>query len=277
MIVKPKAIPLTSFDNLKLHSQVWHIPKCKAVVALVHGIGEHCGRYYHVAEFLNKHKISMIALDLRGHGISQGKRGHTPNYEAWMKDLSTFLELVKKMYKKTPLFLYGHSLRGNLALNYVLRHQINISGVIASSPELRLSFKLPRWKLHAAEVLNIIWPSLTMNNDLKASDLSHDSVVIKNYLEDPLVHKKISARTFKSFMVAGEWAIKHASELTQDCFVLHGTHDRITSHEASRQFCLKAGNTCTFQTFDKDYHELHNDTHKEEVLKAITTWIEHHL
>jgi len=118
----------------------------KAIICLVHGMGEHSGRYAHVADRLTNAGYSLIALDLRGHGKSPGPRGDIPSYKAFMWDISSLLEISNKKFPQIPSFLYGHSLGENLVLNYVLRNKPRVKGVIATGPWFHLAFEPPAFK-----------------------------------------------------------------------------------------------------------------------------------
>lgn len=146
-----------SFDGLQLFGQSWQSEtKSRAVICLVHGMGEHSGRYGHVADRLTQAGYSVFAFDLRGHGKSPGPRGHTPSYEALMQDISSLLEVANKQFSQLPSFLYGHSLGGNLVLNYVIRRQPKLKGVIVTGPWLRLAFEPSRFKIILAQITNYV-------------------------------------------------------------------------------------------------------------------------
>ncbi|GAG77006.1 unnamed protein product [marine sediment metagenome] len=146
--MKHSEFEFKTFDGLSLFAQSWQ-PESQpqAVICLIHGMGEHSGRYAHVADRLTKAGYTIFTFDLRGHGKSEGPRGHTPSYEALMQDISSLLEVANKQFPQLSSFLYGHSLGGNLVLNYILRHQPQLEGVIVSDPWLRLAFEPPRFKL----------------------------------------------------------------------------------------------------------------------------------
>jgi len=135
-------------DELQLFGQSWQPEdRPRAAICLVHGMGEHSGRYGHVADRLTQAGYSVFAFDLRGHGKSLGPRGHTPSYRTLLNDINSLLNEVDKNFPELPLFLYGHSLGGNLVLNYVLRRQPKFKGVIVTGPWLRLAFEPPRFKI----------------------------------------------------------------------------------------------------------------------------------
>jgi len=146
--MKHSEFKFKTFDGLLLFAQSWQ-PKnqTKAVVCLVHGMGEHSGRYTYLVDRLIQTGYTVLTFDLRGHGRSPGQRGHTPSYEALLQDISSLLEVANERFPQRPSFLYGHSLGGNLVLNYVLRRQTQLKGVIATDPWLRLAFEPPRFKI----------------------------------------------------------------------------------------------------------------------------------
>jgi alpha-beta hydrolase superfamily lysophospholipase len=244
------------------------------VVCLVHGLGEHSGRYVHVVGSLIQAGYTLISFDIRGHGKSEGQRGHIPSYDALMKDVSSLLEVVNEQFPQLPFFLYGHSLGGNLVLNYVLRCQSHLKGVIVTAPWLRLAFEPPAFKIALGKITNYIWPSFSQKNGLDTKALSHVPEVVYAYENDPLVHDRISARMFISIYQAGYWALEHASEFSLPLLLVHGGDDKIISVEASREFAGKITENGTFKIWDNLYHEIHNEPEKEEVFKFLIDWLD---
>lgn len=152
-------------DGLTMLGRVWQTTGTpKGIVNLVHGLGEHTGRYAHIAEALTKIGYNLIGFDLRGHGLSEGKRGHTPDYDYIMDDVELFLEKSSEFFgSDQPHFLYGHSLGGTIVLNYALRRKPALKGVISTDPALRLSFEPPKLKLIMGKVMADLMPSFSMN------------------------------------------------------------------------------------------------------------------
>jgi len=256
-----------------LFTQCWEPETIPAgVVCVVHGLGEHSGRYAHVAEFLHRFNLATLAIDLRGHGRSPGYRGHVASYELLMGDLGCLLEEAARRYAGARRFLFGHSLGGNLVLNYVLRCRPQLAGVAVTAPALRLAFKPPAWKLAWAHLVCRIWPTWSTTNELEVAGLSRDPAVLKAYREDPLVHNRISARLAIELLRAGQWALEHAAEFSVPLLLMHGNADRLTSVDASHEFAAKAGHRYTVVFWDGFYHELHNDQGKEKVLTVLGDW-----
>ncbi len=261
-------------DGPLLYVQGWQPElKPRANVCLIHGLGEHSGRYSHVADFLNRNGYALLAADLRGHGKSGGKRGHTPSYEALMNDISHLLREAERRYPDCPVFLYGHSMGGNLVINYALRRRSRLNGVIASAPLLRTVSEPSTWKMTIGRIMRIVWPAFSTSNDLDDNDLSRITAVVQAYRDDPLVHDRVTAR-FLDIKKAGLWALEHASEFPVPLLLMHGDADRITSAQASCEFADRAGDCCTLKIFSGLYHEIHNEPEKEDVFTWLLEWLE---
>lgn len=266
---------LETRDGQQLFGRVWQ-PESQpvGVVNLVHGLGEHSGRYHHLAGALVGAGFALVSFDLRGHGCSGGPRGHAPSHELVFEDIDSLLRESARRYPGVPSFLYGHSLGGNLVLNYGLRRQPGLAGVIATSPWLRLAFAPPAWKVMIGRLMDRLVPRFTLPSGIDPVDLSHDPAVVSAYVNDPLVHDRLSARLGVGALENGQWALEHAGEFSLPLLLLHGGADRCTSADASREFARKAGSRCTLKIFDGLYHELHNEYEREEVISLIINWLE---
>ncbi len=263
----------TSADGLPLVGRCWEpADEPRAVVCLVHGLGEHCGRYAHVAAAMSEAGYALLACDKRGHGRSGGKRGHVPSYDALMDDIGLLLGQAEQRFPGRPRFLYGHSLGGNEVINYALRRQADLAGVISTSPGLRPGFRAAPLRVALARLMNRLWPAYTEANGLELAALSRDPAVVAAYQADPLVHDRLSARLGVGLLDAGEWAMAHAAEFPVPLLLMHGTADRLTSHEASQEFAAKAPN-CTLKLWEGLYHETHNEPEKMEVIGCVIEWL----
>jgi len=273
--MKHNEFKFKTFDGLQLFAQSWQ-PESqpKAVICLVHGMGEHSGRYVHVADSLTQAGYALISFDLRGHGKSEGQRGHTPSYEALMRDISSLLEIANRQFSQLSLFLYAHSLGGNLVLNYVLRHQPQLKGIIVTGPWLRLAFELPPFKIIFGKIVNHLLPAFSQKSGLDTKVLSHDPEVVHAYRNDPLVHDHITARMFIGIYQSGHWVLEHASEFSLPLLIMHGGADKITSVKASSEFANKISENCTLKIWDGLYHEIHNEPEKEEFFKFLIDWLD---
>ena len=260
--------------KLSLKGQYYEPKNSNAVVILVHGMGEYSRRYERtVVPLLLKSSIAVISYDQFGHGHSQGQKGHHPGYYYLLDSIEHLISKAAVLFPLKPVFLYGHSMGGNVVINFTLRRTHHLKGVIATSPFLRLAFDPPGWKLFFGKWIDKIYPSLTMPNELDLQFLSKDQEEIAAYKNDPLIHDKVSTRYSLKMMKTGEWAIHHASSLTTPMLLMHGTKDQITSHLASKEFADNAKGMVTYVPVENGYHELHHDLEKDMVLARICDWI----
>jgi alpha-beta hydrolase superfamily lysophospholipase len=260
------------FRNFSIHCRYFPTASPKAMVILVHGMGEHLERYSRsVIPILNQYGASVLAYDNIGHGQSSGKRGHCPSYEALQDLLGEIISLAKTEAPQLPLFLYGHSMGGNLVLNYGLRTG-NIDGIIASSPYLRLAFEPPKWKMGLGRFLLGILPGITLPTGLDPNAISQQATEVAAYKNDPLIHDKVSPMFSFPIMEAGEWAINEAQNLKTPTLLIHGTADALIDYGATEAFHAKC-NASTLHLIDKGYHELHHDLKRVQFLKHIGDWL----
>ena len=245
----------------------------KAVVCLVHGIGEHTLRYVNVADAFTKEGYVLFGADLRGHGNSGGLRGHFPSIEAVLQDIDLLLNQARKLYPGLPLILYGHSLGGILVLHYVLKRKPVIKGVIATSPALHNALEKQQAKVMAAKILGSLIPSVTIASGLDVNAISHDKEVATIYNNDPLVHNKMSLGFGKIMLSVSPWTLEHAGEFTLPLLLMHGKSDSIALPSSSIEFAAPLNKICKLVLWEDAFHELHNETIKEEVFKTMTDWI----
>lgn len=244
----------------------------RAVVIMVHGLGEHIQRYNHWAEKFKKEGIAFAGVDLPGHGRSDGTRGNIKNYIVLAEMIDILISSCKQTFPGVPLYIYGHSLGGGIVLDYILRRNPGIKGAIVTSPWLRLAFEPSKFKLALASVMKYILPGLIQPSGLNVSHISHDITVVEKYNADPLVHGKISVSLFNAAMNAGSYSLIHASGLKIPVLLMHGSDDQICSPDGSREFAAKSGKV-VLKIWDGGYHELHNEPFQEEVFKYIINWM----
>jgi len=261
-------------DGLWLYAQGWRPEtELKGVICLVHGLGEHSGRYGHLATFLNQAGYALLAFDLRGHGKSEGQRGHAPSYAALLDDIAHLLEEAAKRYPHRPRFLYGHSLGGNLVIMYALRRRPQLAGVIATGPLFRPAFEPPAWKMALARIMYRLWPTLSLPNGLDRQALSRDPEVVRGYNDDPLVHDRLSARLGMDMLQAGLWSLGRAAEFPLPLLLMHGGADRVCSPQASREFAAQVGHRCALRIWEGFYHEIHNESEQGAVFGYLLEWL----
>ncbi|MDX2250474.1 MAG: alpha/beta hydrolase [Bacteroidia bacterium] len=246
----------------------------KAVICLVHGHGEYTGRYHYVAKLMNDAGICVIGFDNFGHGKTLGKRGVVPSYEAIMTALKDLLAEAEKRWPGKPRFLYGHSMGGNFVINYALRFQPSLAGVIATSSWLKLAINPPAIQLFLAKITMKIAPGFTQSTKLDAGLISRDPVEADRYRNDPMIHDKMGAVLFFSTYNAGLWAMDHANQFPCPLLIHHGTGDKITSWQASETFANTAGGgDVTLKLWEGLYHETQYEPEKDTVIGVSRDWI----
>ncbi len=261
--------------GLKLSGQSYETKNAKGVVLLVHGMGEYARRYERsVIPVLLDNSIAIMAYDQFGHGDTEGKKGHHPGYGCILDALEELLKKAKQMYPDLPVFLYGHSMGGNVVINYALKRPQGLSGLIATSPFLNLAFSPPAWKMAFGRIIDKIYPSLTMPNELDLQALSKDQDEINTYASDPKIHDKVSTRFSLEFIEKGEWALENAASLKLPMLLLHGTKDRITSHQASEEFAKRAAKHVELHLIENGFHELHHDVERQILFDTICDWLQ---
>ncbi len=244
----------------------------RAVVILVHGLGEHIQRYSNWAGLFNETMIGFAGVDLPGHGRSAGKRGHIKNYKQTDEMIDILLNECRKTFPGIPLFLYGHSLGGGIVLDYLIRKDPKIKGAIVTSPWLKLSFEPNASRVKLARIIKNIFPGMIQHSGLIVDHISHDQKVVDAYRNDPLIHDKVSVSLFYSAMTAAASALKNAASLKKPLLLMHGTDDHICSPEGSREFASMA-NSVELKLWEGGYHELHNDLYRHEMFNYIIGWI----
>ena len=270
----PKSFSWETPDKLTLVGQTWKTPqKEKAVIVLVHGLGEHCIRYQHLVDFFNNAGISIVSFDLRGHGQSEGLRGHAPSYDVICDDIQAVLDGTRERFPNIPVFFYGHSLGGALVLYFLLKRKPELRGAIITSPALASGTPVPPAKMFAAKVMNRIAPTFSLPNGLDRSGLSRDPEVEIKYSSDPKVHNMISARLGMELIANGQYILDHANEFKLPILLMQGSADRIVNVQKTIELSKKVPASTTFKLWEGYYHELHNEPERLDVMKYELSWL----
>lgn len=252
----------------------------KAVLALIHGLGEHTGRYVHVGKTMTDAGYALVGFDLRGHGKSGGARGHFPTLTAVIQDMRQFFKYLVQRYPDIPHFLYGHSLGGLLSLSYALQYNTGLNGVMVTGVALRSPLQSQKGKIAMVNVLGSLLPAVTLPSGLDATTISRDADVVKKYVNDPLVHDKTSLGLGKAAIKAIEYCFAHAQEFKPPLLIMHGAADKLTYPSGSEDFAKLASENnkdVTLKLWDGLYHEVHNEPEKAEVFKVMIEWLDKHL
>jgi acylglycerol lipase len=263
-----------SKERKKIYAQSWGPDqKPSLVVNIIHGFGEHSGRYARWAELFTEKNIAVLASDLTGHGKSEGKRGHIKNYQVFLDQIDLQLEKSQELFPLTGRILYGHSMGGNLVINYAMSKEPAIKGLIASSPWLMLTFEPPSYLLLLSTILKPLFPGLRVKSNIDNAARSHDPAINQAAKDDPLMYGMISLRLFDQISRKGLYAMRNVFKINRPFLLMHGNADRLTSHEASIAIVTNTSKLTQLKIWDGLYHELHNEFEYKEIFDYIMNWL----
>ena len=246
----------------------------RGVVVVVHGLGEHAGRYDHVARQLNAWGFAVRGYDQCGHGESNGARGSLPTDTRLLDDLADIVDSTRaRMRKDTPLILLGHSMGGLVVGRFVSLGLRKVDGLVMSSPALDAGMNA--FQKFLVSVLPKIAPDLRVGNGVKPQFVSHDPAVVAAYKADPLVHDRISARLARFIAEAGPQTLALAAQWTVPTLLMYAGDDRLLNADGSRAFAkLAPKNVVTTQCFDTLYHEIFNELDAKPVFATLKQWLD---
>ncbi len=260
--------------GLDLFYQSWLPDRpARAVVVIVHGHGEHSGRYANVVAQLVPQGFAIYALDHRGHGRSPGQRGYANSMAEFRGDVGALVQLAAAAHPGLPLFIFGHSLGGLIGLDYILHHPEGLRGAVISAPAVGQVGVAPIL-LAVGRVLSRVWPTFSMSAGLDVNAISRDPQAVAAYQNDPLVHGLGTARLATAVMDTAVWCQANAHTLQLPLLMIHGAADTITSPADSRRFFDNAASPDkTYIAYDGGYHESHNDLHHAQMVADLSAWL----
>lgn len=264
---------IESADGTKLSYRAWPRAGAAISLAVVHGLGEHARRYERFALGMSRHGFATFAVDLRGHGKSPGQRGHVDSWSQWIDDVAAFVAHVEGVAggEVVPL---GHSFGGAAMLSTVLARKLpKAKRFIVSSPALRLKVQVPRWKIALARATSTIVPKMSLDNEVDPRVLSRIPEVVEAYRTDPLVHSKISSRTYAEWVSACSRIFERAGEINVPFLILAGTDDDLIDPEGSKELHRLSASVSELRLLEGRYHEPFNDLDSEEVFGLIAEWL----
>ena len=274
-LVRATERELQGCDGTRLFASDWiGDAKYRNGVVLMHGLGEHGGRYAHVARFFNACGWTVRIYDHRGHGRSHGARGDVPNTDALLLDAKIVVDDFASQLKEPPLLL-GHSMGGLIAARFATGKLSPLRGLILSSPALALP--LSRLQKFLLKTLGAIAPGLGIPNGLPTAYLSHDPAVEPAYRKDPLVHSKITARLLGSMLSYIDQAHDHAPSMDIPVLMLVAGDDRLVDASGSDAFHARlAPGIAKMHRYKGYYHEVFNETGKDQVFNDVRAWLGTH-
>jgi alpha-beta hydrolase superfamily lysophospholipase len=250
--------------------------KARAAVALVHGLGDHMGRYAHVAERFAAAGFLFAGMDLPGHGKTDARHGHA-TLDLLLETVGGHIEETRRRNAGASVVLYGHSLGGALALRYTMERKPTLIGVIASSPLVRPFTAPPALKVVMARLMRSIAPSLILNNPLELAALSRDPAVGEAARKDPQYHNLVSTRLGADLLQNIDWCAGQSGRFPLPLLIMQGTGDRLVDPQASLDFAGRLQGDITVKSWDGYYHELHNEPERNQVIDFMIEWVNRHL
>lgn len=268
----------TSIDGLNLYYQSWHpLTETKAALGIVHGLGSHSGLFDNLVNALVPCGYAVYGLDLRGHGRSPGQRGYINHWAEFRADFGSFWQLMINQNQTLPCFVLGHSLGAVIILDYALRYPQSIPGIIAIAPALK-PVGVPPIRVKIGQILSWVLPRFTLNTGIPQNAGSRNAEMIAAYLNDSLRHTKGTARLVTEFFKTTQWIQAHLTDLRNPILTLHGSQDLVALPESSQLLFEQISILDKeYREYPGGYHDLHNDTHVEQVIVDIASWLDRHI
>ena len=275
----PQGVPdVSASDDVRLLAHDWERASPRGIVAILHGYAEHAARYAHVAATLNEQGFAVYGLDLRGHGWSEGPRGHVGRFADYHHDVHALISRARARGGDRPLFVLGHSMGALLACHYwIHRRDMRWSGMLLTSPYLGLALPVSGVKSAAGRLLSRLAPKVSIASGLPPESLSRDPEMVRAYVDDPLVFNTANTRWFTEAMAAIDEVQARAQELEGPMLLLYGGADRLASPEATGRFSARLHmSDLEVERYAELRHELLNELppDRERVKARIVSWLE---
>jgi len=265
----------TTPDGADIYTQAW-LPDSAppAIILIVHGLGEHSGRYGNYVDYFVPRGYALYSFDTRGHGRSSGPRGYVERFDRFVEDIDRLAAEARSDWPDMPLFVLAHSLGSLMGLSYARQYPDRLTGLITSGTALKDALQLPAWQRSLATVLSRVTPSLKINNGVPLSGLSHDPAVIAAFEADPLTHEWGTPRLATEAEVVRAQIRQSAATWRVPTLMLHGAADPVCLAEGARQFAAQTpSGLVEYREYPGLYHEIHNEPEKEQVFRDIADWL----
>ncbi len=268
---------IKTFDDTDLYWQSWTKDGAKGSIALMHGYGEHSGRYHHVAAALARAGYNVMAIDARGHGRSAGVRGHVFNYDDYARDLSRLVGEVESAWG-LPLFVLGHSNGGLISLRHALMKDERVLGYVVSSPFCGFAVKVPAVKAAAGNLMSKFWPTFSMPTEIPPDVVSHLKVVVDKYGSDPLNTSVTTARWYTETKDAQADLLSRAQDINQPfLFLVSGSDELADARAAEEVYHRMSSHDRAFEILPDLFHEVLNEEPWDELMVQIVSWLDERL
>lgn len=265
----------TQLDELRskyLHTWLLEDASAPTTICILHGLGEHGGRYQRLAEDLAAEGFRVLAMDQQGHGLSPEKRGCIESYDSVLQDVQALLRWSRQKHGG-PHVLFGHSMGGNLSLNYALRDYDQPEATISSSPMIRAVRQPAGWFVTLGRMLMRLWPNFQLRSHTIAARLMSDPKEQEEFEQDELFHNYLSLRLGNELLKTGEWALENAARLRKPLLLTHSSEDVLTCPKASQEFADRANEWCTFHLFPNSLHDPFRCLERKEVIQYFVNYL----
>lgn len=276
---KGQSSHITSKDGTRLRVVDWSEGvEAKAKLAFLHGWAEYSRRYEQVAAWFSERGFACTAVDVRGHGHSDGLRGFIRDYDEYVDDCEAYVTwALEQGNEDLPLFLISHSQGGLVATRFAEQRPLaeRLAGMVISAPLYRLAIEVPGWKAAMGDMMSRIWPTLALDAGVDANKLSKDPERNRDYLEDPLIFGKATSRWFTETKLAQEQSLAEAQRIAVPVLFLHSPDDEINAYSGTRAIYDRLDmDDKTIKPYKGLRHELFNELEREEIFADVQEWIE---
>jgi lysophospholipase len=274
----PASLPEDEFlldlpDRGPVVGRVWSTGGSRGTIGVLHGLGDHAGRYGRIVEALTRRGFSVEALDLPGHGRSYGPRGHVESWEDYATAMDAWWSRPRS-HGEAMVALLGHSMGSLVALDFVLRHPGRLRALVLSAPPFEVVLRAAMLKVRLAQIIVRFWPGFTQHTPILPSMLSRDPEVARAHNEDPLVHYMMSARLFFEYTGKNNDLKRRASEVPLPTLVIHGTGDLISSHVGSERWVEAApSGRAELRLYPGLFHELLSEPEGPAIAGEVADWL----
>jgi len=264
-------------NGKQIYAVEWPVADARAVVGIIHGMGEHCRRYDDMVDWYRPHGIAFVGYDREGFGRSEGQRAYMSSYVEYVDEVARLLVACERRYPDTPVFLFGQSFGGQTLLRYLIRRHPRITGAVVTGPHIRLAFKANPLLVAAGKFTRLVYPTFSQPNQLDVTKLSRTSAVVEAYRQDPHVTDRLSSQVGIDVLETAADLDAWQGQLPVPTLLMHGTADGITSYTGTEAFAERNPTNTTLKLWPELYHEIHNEPEREEVFAFTLAWLEEHL
>jgi len=268
-----------SVRNLKVYHQAWFPEgEIKAVLFIVHGVGEYSARYTNVINRFVPLGYAVYGVDHIGHGKSEGEREMVSRFEDFIEPLITCRKMIAEAHPGVPVIIYGHSMGALITSFHLLDHQADFKAAIISAPPVKVPANISPLTVTLGKVISTIAPKMGLIG-LDVHNLSHDKAVVDSYINDPLVfHGKMPARLSAEMLRAMMRVTAEANKIKIPLFILQGSADHLVDPSGAQMLYEKASSADkTLKIYEGLYHEVHNEPEREMMFKDLEAWLEAHV